>query len=410
MRLTAKLLDGFNEPGKVIYDDLTTGLCFRSTARGKGSWSYRYALNGKRREKSLGGYPRVTLPRAREAAQLLAAQVRGGIDPIAEKKAAQAAQAAAAAVWTFEKAAREVHTELKPGWRNAKHADQWINTLTTYVFPLVGTKRIDAITPKDCADTLRPIWLTKPETASRIRQRMDAVFKWAWAHGHITQNPVSVVDHILPKQNAKAEHQPAMPWKDVPTFVSEHVKARTIRDTVRAALEVLILTAARSGEVRGATWGEFDLSVGVWTIPAARMKMKEPHRIALSTQAVATLHTLKAAGLHETLVFPSSRDGKVLSDMTLTALLRRIKAASDTPGRVATAHGFRSSFRDWASEHGYARDLAERALSHAISNKVEAAYHRTDLLEQRRPLMQGWADFICAKANASDYVLMATQN
>lgn len=258
------------------------------------------------------------------------------------------------------------------------------------MFPKLGAKKIDAITPADCAEVLRPIWLTKQETASRTRQRMHAVMQWAWAHGHIAANPVTVVDHILPKQTGKKEHQPAMPWRDVPAFVKKHVAGFKQGEATRAALLFLILTAARSGEVRAAVWNAFDLDAGVWTIPTERMKAKEAHRVALSPPALELVKALKKQKLHETLVFPSPR-GKVLSDMVLTSFLRRIKAKSDTPERVATAHGFRSSFRDWASEHGYARDLAERALAHTVANRVEAAYHRTDLLEQRRPMMDAWA-------------------
>lgn len=393
VKLTTRFLAALKADDKPAHDALTAGLCITPNGDGSGKWLFRFTspITKKRREAGLGVYPQVTLTQAREAAQDLARQVRDGLDPIEEKRAKAAG--AATKPLTFAQAARQVHEELKPGWKNAKHAAQWITTLETYAFPVIGEKPLAAIAPKDCADALRPIWLEKPETASRTRQRMDAVFKWAWAHGVVSANPVAVVDHILPKQNAKPEHQPAMPWKDAPKFVAKHIRPREVHDTVRAALEVLILTATRSGEIRGATWDEIDLDAGVWTVPAARMKMKEHHRVALSSQAVATLTALKAAGLHESLVFPSPR-GKVLSDMTLTAFLRRAKAASDTPGRVATAHGFRSSFRDWASERGYARDLAERALAHAVSNKVEAAYHRTDLLEQRRPLMQAWADHL----------------
>jgi integrase len=397
-KLTTRFLDGLKSTDKLEYDAVTSGLCISPTGDGRGKWLFRFTspTSKKRREAGLGSYPLTTLAAARDKAVDMARLVRDGIDPIDSRREAQQAQLMAQAIakeLTFAAAARTVHEDLKPGWNNVKHAAQWITTLETYAFPVIGEKALAAITPKDCADVLRPIWLSKPETASRTRQRIDTVFKWAWAHGHIVANPVAVVDHLLPKQNAKPEHQPAMPWKDVPAFVAAHIKKREIVDSTRAAVEILILTATRSGEVRGAVWAEFDLDAKVWTVPAARMKMKEPHRIALSERAVEVLKGIKDAGLHETLVFPSPR-GKVLSDMTLTALLRRVGAKSDTAGRVATAHGFRSSFRDWASEHGYPRDLAERALSHAVANKVEAAYHRTDLLEQRRPMMQAWAHFV----------------
>ncbi len=218
--------------------------------------------------------------------------------------------------------------------------------------------------------------------------------QWAWAHGHVSSNPVSVVDHILPNQGAKKEHQPAMPWRDVPAFTKARLRDIGPSDNTRAALLFLILTAARSGEIRGATWGEFDLKAGIWTVPGERMKAKVPHRVPLSAAALDIVKTLKEQKQHKTLAFPSPR-GKVLSDMTLTALLRRVKAKGDTPGRVATAHGYRSSFRDWTSENGYVRDLAERALAHTIANKVEASYHRTDLLELRYPMMEAWAAHVC---------------
>jgi integrase len=219
--------------------------------------------------------------------------------------------------------------------------------------------------------------------------------KGGHGRGHITANPVTVVDHILPKQSSRPEHQSAMPWRQVPQFVATHLAEHELEDSTRAALLFLILTATRSGEVRGATWDEFDLRARIWNILAARMKAKEPHRVPMSDKALTLVKTLKKSQLHDSLVFPSPRE-KVLSDMTLTALLRSVKAESDTSGRFATAHGFRSGFRDWASEHDYARDLAERALAHTVANKVEAAYHRTDLLEQRRPLMEAWARHICS--------------
>ena len=325
--------------------------------------------------------------------------IDNGTDPIDARNRDREAKAVAAAALTFEKAARQVHDELKPSWKNAKHAAQWISTLETYAFPKIGDRKLDSISPADCADVLRPIWLAKAETASRTKQRIHAVMQWAWAHGHITSNPVSVVDHILPKQSVKPEHQPAMPWRHVPDFVTAHLAKLEPGDTTRAALLLLILTATRSGEVRGATWNEFDMKARTWIIPAERMKAGEPHRVPLSNAAMALLTSMQQLQFHGTLVFPSPRE-KVLSDMALTALLRRVKAGSDTPGRIATAHGFRSSFRDWASEHGYARDLAERALAHAVTNKVEAAYHRTDLLEQRRPLMEAWGRQVYTQPNS----------
>ncbi|SDC23180.1 tyrosine-type recombinase/integrase [Paraburkholderia lycopersici] len=184
-----------------------------------------------------------------------------------------------------------------------------------------------------------------------------------------------------------------MPWRDIPVFVKAHLNELAPGDSTRAAMLFATMTGARSGEVRGATWGKFDLDAGIWTIPGERIKAKEPHRVPLAAPVIAILKTLKEQRRHESLVFPSLR-GKVLSDMALTAMLRRVKAKSDTPERVATLHGFRSSLHDWCSESGYARDLAERALAHTIANRTEAAYHRSDLLEQRRPMMETWAQHV----------------
>ncbi|MDH6150594.1 MULTISPECIES: tyrosine-type recombinase/integrase [Paraburkholderia] len=398
MALTDRQARALQAGDKPVFEGKVTGLMLTPGKTGS-KWTLRFTspTTGKRRDAGLGVYPEVTIADAREKALAMRRQIDAGKDPIDERDRDQHAASMAAAALTFEKAARELHSELKPSWRNEKHAADWIRSLEAYVFPKLGAKPLDAVTPADCADVLRPIWLEKAETASRTRQRMHAVMQWAWAHGHITSNPVAVVDHILPKQNAKKEHQPAMPWRDVPAFVKTHVARFKQGEATRAALLFLILTAARSGEVRGAVWDEFDLEAGIWTVPGERMKAKEPHRVPLSSPALALVKALKEQKLHDTLVFPSPR-GKVVSDMVLTSFLRRVEAKSDTPGRVATAHGFRSSFRDWASEQSYARDLAERALAHTVSNKVEASYHRTDLMEQRRPMMEAWAAHICSVA------------
>ncbi|MBN3848720.1 tyrosine-type recombinase/integrase [Paraburkholderia sp. Ac-20342] len=380
------------QPGdKPVSDGKVTGLMLFPTQRGS-KWTLRFTspVTGKRRDAGLGSYPETSIANAREKALAMRRVIASGADPIDTRKHERAVARVAAAALTFEKAARDVHEELSPGWRNEKHAAQWISTLETYVFPKIGAKKLDSITPTDCADVLRPIWLEKSETASRTRQRMHAVMQWAWAHGHISANPVGVVDHILPKQAPRKSHQPAMPWRDIPAFVKARLGKIDVEDTSLSALMLLILTAVRSGEVRGAVWDEFDLDAGIWTIPAERMKASILHRVPLSPPALTLIKAIKEQKLDKTLVFPSPRK-KVLSDMALTAFLRRVKAGSETPGRVATAHGFRSSFRDWASENGYARDLAERALAHTVANQVEAAYHRTDLLDQRRPMMDAWA-------------------
>ena len=261
------------------------------------------------------------------------------------------------------------------------------------------------LAPADFADVLRPIWLTKPETATRVRQRCHMVMKWCWAHGLVQGNPVDVVDHLLPRQPGKRErvqHQPAMPWRQVPDFVASDLQDKPVNVT-RALLRFVILTAARSGEAREMRWDEVDLSEAVWTVPASRMKAKAEHRVPLSAVAVRILNDQRAAYPDAELVFPAPRGG-VLSDMVLTKFLRDHQAQSDVKGRVATAHGFRSSFRDWASEAGYARDLAEKALAHTIANNVEAAYHRTDLLEQRRPMMEAWGRHVCGQVTPGNVV------
>lgn len=389
-----------------------TGLALHPSAsrKGRGKWVLRYVspVTRRRRNAGLGVYPEIGIAEASKVALLMREQIANGRDPLDVR----AAPNLKPKVPTLEEASKAVHEELKPGWKNAKHAQQWINTLAEYAFPVIGTTPLDEIEPRNVADALRPIWLEMPETASRLKQRLHAVMAWGWAHGYNQANPVDVVTHLLPLQPGKAirtQHQPAMPWRMLPDFVRSHLATADDLDVTRQLLFFLILSAGRSGEVRGMTWTEVDLRTKTWTIPANRMKAKQPHRVPLSKRSVTILNRLE--GLHPSLVFPSltsrvrheknSRTSvaarllhPIVSDMAVTALLRRLKAESDTPSRFATAHGFRSTFRDWCSENGYARDLAERSLAHSVQNKVEAAYHRTDLLEQRRTLMEEWANFV----------------
>lgn len=387
--------------GQAIAHGGVTGLALlpSATQKGHGKWVLRFVspVTGKRRNAGLGSYPQVGIAAAGKAAREMRDQIAAGHDPL-EVKAADRTRPKTP---TFREAAEQLHRELAPGWKNPKHAQQWLNTLTEYAFPKIGSLPVDEIQPRHVADVLRPIWLDKAETASRVKQRLHGVMAWGWAHGFNQANPVDVVTHLLPLQPGKAvrqEHQPAMPWGAIPAFVNAELADAGELDVTRNALLYLILTASRSGEVRGMTWAEVNFRTKTWTIPAARMKAKAIHRVPLSDQAVDLLKGRH--GQHEYLVFPSIQARSILSDMTLTALLRRVNAPSDTSGRVATAHGFRSSFRDWCSEHGYSRDLAERALAHTVRDKVEAAYHRTDLLEQRRPMMQAWADFVLSSTQA----------
>lgn len=381
-----------------------TGLALHpSQTRGSGKWVLRYVspTTGKRRNAGLGSYPEIGVAEVAKRATLMREQISNGNDPLEEKEKLNNLPK----VPTFQNAAEILHAELLPSWKSEKHGQQWINTLTRYVFPKIGKLTLNQIQPSHIADVLRPIWLDKAETASRVKQRIHAVMAWGWAHQHCQSNPVDVVSHLLPSQPAlsiRVAHQPAMPWKDIPAFYIAHLKSAKQYDVSRAMLEFLILTACRSGEVRGMTWSEVDIDKAIWSIPAKRMKAKQLHNVPLSHRVIEILK--KQEGMHKSLVFPSIRDHVELSDMVLTSFLRRAKAESDTADRVATAHGFRSSFRDWCSEHGFPRDLAERALAHTVTNKVEAAYHRTDLLEQRRPMMAKWADFVTGKTSIVNVV------
>jgi integrase len=339
----------------------------------------------------LGSYPEIGIAEVAKRATAMRVTLAEGKDPLAEK----ALEAEVVKAPTFQEAAESLHSDLLPGWKNEKHGQQWINTLAEYAFPKLGAKLLADIQPSDVADALKPIWLEKAETASRVKQRIYTVMAWGWAHGHCQSNPVDVVTHLLPQQPGKAvrtQHHPALPWAKIPAFVQKHLRTKGRVDVTRQLLEFVILTACRSGEARGMTWSEVDWKNAVWTVPAGRMKAKLPHRVPLSPRVMEILEEQRYQ--HEILVFPSIRDRVELSDMAITALLRRLKVESDVPGRVATAHGFRSSFRDWCSEQGYSRDLAERSLAHTIKDKVEAAYHRTDLLEQRRDLMNAWGAFV----------------
>ncbi|HDO1313437.1 tyrosine-type recombinase/integrase [Aeromonas veronii] len=371
-----------------------TGLTLHpSTTKGRGKWVFRYVspVTGKRRNAGLGIYPEISIADVGNQARLMREQLAKGVDPLEIKKE----EASKPTIPTVEIAARQVHEQLLPGWRNPKHGKQWISTLEQYAFPLIGRRSIDTITPSQIASVLLPIWLEIPETATRVKQRLHAVMAWAWAHGFCQANPVDVVDKLLPLQPSKAirtQHQPAMDWRILPAFYQQHLANAERFDVSRALLSFVILTACRSGEARKMRWEELDLDAAIWTIPADRMKTQVTHRVPLSLQAMTVLE--KVRGLHDEWVFPSPRKQVPLTDMALTTLLRRLDAKSSTPGRLATAHGFRSSFRDWCSEQGYPRDLAERALAHLIQNKVEAAYHRTDLLDLRRPMMETWALFV----------------
>lgn len=364
---------------------------------GGGKWILRFLspATGKRREMGLGSYPTTSIRDARAKAFEARGVIDDGNDPLELRRKQEREAIRIATIPTFAVAARQHHADKAEGFRNKKHSDQWISTLEKFVFPRIGKTHVNELGPADFAACLKPIWLEKPETASRVKQRCDAVMNWAAANGFIMASPVGVVDKLLPKQPGKRErvqHQPALPWRSLPTFFSEVLHAGEA-NTTRQMLELVILTACRSGELRHMEWHEIDFSQAIWTVPAPRMKAKVAHRVPLGPRAIEILEErLEQSESGEGLVF-RSRTQKPVTDMALTKFLHDQDVESDTPGRHATAHGFRSSFRDWASENGYPRDLAERALAHTVKNAVEAAYHRTDLLDQRRPMMLEWEKF-----------------
>ncbi|MHA7969326.1 tyrosine-type recombinase/integrase [Rhizobium sp. CAU 1783] len=380
---------------KAVSDGTIVGLYLvPGGSPGSGKWILRFLspVTGKRREMGLGSYPTTSIRDARAKAFEARTVIDDGSDPLEIRRKQEREVERLAAVPTFADAARQHHADKAEGFRNKKHRDQWISTLERFIFPKIGKRRVNELGPADFAACLKPIWLTKPETASRVKQRCDAVMNWAAANGFIVASPVGVVDKLLPKQPGKrerVEHQPALPWRLLPTFFGRVLHAGETNIT-RHMLELLILTGCRSGELRHMEWQEIDFSNAIWTVPAPRMKAKVAHRVPLGPRAIEILEErLEQSETGEGLVF-LSRTMKPVTDMALTKFLHDHAVESDTPGRHATAHGFRSSFRDWASENGYSRDLAERALAHTVKNAVEAAYHRTDLLDQRRPMMLDW--------------------
>lgn len=390
MRRALTPLDVRNRPPGLHQDAEVAGLYLRVTDTGARGFLLRFMLAGRRRDMWLGTTSELTLAQARETAREQRRRIKAGIDPLEERLAerARAKHERALAEWTFERAAREVHADLLPGWKNPKHGDQWINTLTSYAFPKIGAKPVGGIDVAAVLDVLKPIWTTKAETARRVRQRIDAVMRWAVAHGYARTNPVDAAVELLPKQSDQVEHHDALPVAEMPAFMAA-LRAGAAAPS-RRALEFLCLTAARSGEVRGATWAEIDFAAATWTVPAARMKAKRPHVVPLADAAIALLKTIQAEqGEPEqgALIFPGPRGG-ALSDNVFGALFERMKVEN------VTAHGFRSTFRDWCSENGVPREIAERALAHVVADSTEAAYLRTTLLAQRAEVMERWAMFL----------------
>jgi integrase len=399
-RLSAVRVQSVRERG--YYGD-GGGLYLRVAPGGAKGWIFRYGGRGRRRDMGLGGYPAIGLAKARELAGDCRSVLATGLDPIAarnEKRAAAAVEAAKA--MTFADCATAYMNAHEAGWRNPKHRQQWKNTLATYVSPAVGKLPVSAVDTGLVLKVLEPIWTRKPETASRVRGRMEAVLDWAKVRGYRTgENPArwrGHLDHLLPAKAKvrKVEHHAALPYARIGAF---SVGLRKQDGIASRALEFLVLTATRTGETLGATWDEVDMGAKLWTIPASRMKAgKEQHRVPLSDAALAVLqqmHDIRHSGY----VFPGGREGRPLSETSLLMLLRRMGH-----GEI-TAHGFRSTFRDWAAERtNFPREVAEMALAHAIPDAVEAAYRRGDLFEKRRKLMDAWAAY-CAKVETDSKVV-----
>jgi integrase len=361
------------------------GLYLVVSNTGSRKWVLRIQFNGKRHDLGLGSASNVSLGEARETAEDMRRSVRRGEDPRANRRRANQSMP------TFQEAAEMVHKEHSPSWKNAKHAQQWLSSMEAYAFPHLGNLPVDQIDGPMVRDVLAEIWLTIPETARRVRQRIGTVLDFAHAKGwREFEAPLRSITRGLPKQPKVRQHFAAMPWKDVPDFITDMDSILKASETVKLAIEFLILTAARSGEVRGALWSEFDLEQKSWAIPASRMKAGRAHRIPLSDRAVDILKHMgdfRRTSEPDAFVFEGQKPGRPLSDMTLSMPIRR----AELP---ITIHGFRSAFRDWCAEAtNTPREIAEACLAHVVKDQAEAAYARTDHFDKRRVVMKDWAAF-----------------
>jgi len=376
-KLSARAVATVSKPGR--HSD-GGGLYLNVTNSGARSWVFMWKVAGRRREIGLGSLRDVPLAKARDRAAEARRLLAAGLDPLSARTKPR--------TMSFGEAADALVESMSPSWRNEKHRAQWRMTLTAYCEPIRSTP-VSEISPEDVLRVLRPIWLTKSETASRLRGRIERVLDFAKARGmRFGENPArwrGHLDAVLPRRLTLTRgHHKAMPFDDVPAFMS---RLREMEGVAPRALEFLILTAGRTGEVLGATWKEIDLASRTWTVPPSRMKAGREHRVPLIDRALAVL-----TALHETrtseYVFPGLRRGRPLSSMSMEAVLRRMNID-------ATVHGFRSAFRDWAGERTHVpREVAEAALAHLVGDAVERAYRRGDALEKRRLLMEAWAGFL----------------
>lgn len=393
------------------------GLMLQCTPTGARTWLLRTMVGAKRREIGLGGYPDVSLADAVRLARTTKEKIRQGVDPVEERKAMRAALAAQQARGlTFSEAVDRYLAAKLDAFKNAKHRQQWENTLRTYALPTLGSMLVSEIAVQDVLRVLEPIWRTKTETASRLRGRIEAVLAWATVSGHRTgDNPAAWRGNLkellpAPTKIAQETNQPALQLDDAARWF-EALRSR--EGIACRALEFAALTACRSQEVRGATWDEIDLERALWIIPASRMKMRKEHRIPLSPGALMLLRGLPRMA-DNPLVFPAAKGGQ-LSDMALSATMRRLHEADLAGGgagfidrvskRPAVPHGLRSTFRDWVAEcTSYPGEMAEVALAHKITNAVEAAYRRGDMIEKRRQMMKAWSDFLAGRTGGNNIV------
>jgi integrase len=398
------------------------GLYLRVTTRASGVvnryWLFRYSHRGTDKDRQLGIGPldTVTLAAARAAARECREQLLAGLDPIEERNAQRASRALAdAKAITFDQCRDAYIAAHHAGWRNVKHAKQWTATLNTYVSPVFGHLPVGSIDTGLVLKALEPIWTVKPETASRVRGRIESILDWARVRGYRTgENPAlwrGHLDHLLPARSKvrKVEHHPALPYERIGAFMADLLRRE---GTAAKALRFAILTAARTDELISMRWNEIDMAAKLWTVPPDRMKGGRQHRVALSEPALAVLHEMilgndvKDSG--KRYLFPGAKPGRPLSNMAMLELVRRMNAERKVVGlpmwsdpsqgnRDVVPHGFRSSFRDWAAERtNFPREVAEAALAHIVGDETELAYRRGDLLEKRRRLMEAWAEF-CSK-------------
>lgn len=381
-RLSVSAVKSATRPGRFSDGD---GLYLVVQPGGSKSWVCRVQKAGNRRDFGLGSASKVSLADARERAREIRSQVEIGLDPLFERRKAQG-------IPTFREATAKVLAAHRKTWKNEKHEAQWQQSLRDYAFPHIGNVRVNEITGPMIRNLLSEIWLSKPETARRVRQRVGAVLNWAYSSGYRdSEAPMQAITKGLPRQPKQDSHFAAMPYAKVPAFVPA---LRERESFSRLALEFAILTASRSGEVRGATWDEIDLADGLWTIPKGRMKANREHVVPLCPRAIRIVQRcaeLRLPGCP--IIFPGVRGRQPMSDMTMSKLLKEM-------GQPYTAHGFRSSFRDWVSEEtNHPSDVAEAALAHIVANKTEAAYRRGNLLEKRRVMMAEWADYCEGKTS-----------